>query len=455
MALKTKLFDGKLSKYQALIVGAWYLNLAGVLVLWATTSASLITSGELGSMLIAAGRLLGLLAAFFALTQFMLMGRIMWIERHFGLDHLASYHRFNGYVAIYSILIHIFLVVLGYSISSQTGFFSQYKEIIQTFPYVWLALIGAVLFMVVAVSSAFIVRRKLKFETWYYVHLITYAAITLAFFHQLAVGGSFIESGLARNYWYALYGFVAANLLFWRFGWPTLNLFRFGFKVDRVESETLTTTSVYIKGNHLLRWGAKPGQYALVRFLGKGFVFQEHPFSLSDIVKDNEMRLTVRNVGDYTSKIPNLKPGTRVLTSGPFGRFTSALAITDKRLFIAGGVGITPIRAMLAEAVNNRTPSILLYANRNPKDVVFAKELVALAGPYLKIKPVFSDAPAGYKGETGYINGAMIKRLVPDYAERDVYICGPQPMMDGIATDLTATDLPTEQLHFERFALHN
>jgi ferredoxin-NADP reductase len=49
----------------------------------------------------------------------------------------------------------------------------------------------------------------------------------------------------------------------------------------------------------------------------------------------------------------------------------------------------------------------------------------------------------------------MIKRLVPDYAGRDVYICGPQPMMDGIVTDLTATDLPTEQLHFERFALHN
>lgn len=453
--VKTKLFDGKITMYQALILSAWYINLGAVLVLWATTSATLITSGDLGSMVIAAGRLFGLLAAFFALTQFMLMGRAVWVERNFGLDHLASYHRFNGYVTIYSILIHIPVVVLGYSLSSMTGFFSQYKEIIQTFPYVWLALIGAILFIIVAVSSAYIVRRKLKFETWYYVHLITYAAIVLAFFHQIAVGGSFIESAWARNYWYALYGFVAANILIWRFGWPTLNLFRFGFKVSRVVPETPTTTSVYISGNRLLRWGARPGQYALVRFLGKGFIFQEHPFSLSDIVNDKEMRLTVRNVGDYTSKIPRLKPGTRVLTSGPFGRFTSEVAVTDKRLFIAGGVGITPVRAMIAEAVENKTPSILLYANRSPKDVVFAKELVALAGPYLKIKPVFSDAPAGYKGETGYVNGEMIKRLVPDFAERDIYICGPQPMMDGVVADLLTTSLPTEQLHFERFALHN
>lgn len=453
--IKTKLFDGKISAYQATLTGAWYTNLLIILYIWAATSVTLITDGGLGGLSLAFGRLFGLLAAYFALTQFLLMGRILWIERAFGLDHLASYHRLNGYMAIYSILIHAQLVVLGYALSSKTNFFSQYADVIKNYSYVAWALVASILFLMVVASSIYIVRRKLKFETWYYVHLIVYAAIILAFFHQLAVGGSFLELEWARDYWYVLYAFVGFNVLFWRFTWPTINLLRYGFKVSQVESETATTTSIYIAGRNLDKLGAKAGQYVLVRFLGKGFIFQEHPFSLSALPTEDTLRLTVKKVGDYTSVIPNLKVGTRVLISGPFGRFTSDIARTDKRLFIAGGVGITPIRTLLEEALDNGKGCILLYANRSQDDVIFMSEIATLKQRGLKLVPVFSSPSPGFDGETGYVDAARLERLVPDFAERDVYICGPQPMMDSIITDLRATSLPADQLHFERFALHN
>lgn len=453
--VKTKLFDGKITAHQAILTGAWYANLLLILYIWAATSADLITSGGVGGAVLAFGRLFGLLAAYFALTQFLLMGRILWIERAFGLDHLASFHRFNGYATITSILIHAQLVVLGYALSSQTGFLSQYAEIIRNYSYVAWALVGAILFLLVVVSSIYIVRRRLKFESWYFVHLLAYAAIVLAFFHQLAVGGSFQSQEWMRTYWYLLYAFVGFSVLFWRFGLSTINLLRFGFKVSRVEKETDTTTSIYITGKRLQRLPLKAGQYVLVRFLGKGFIDQEHPFSVSGLPNNNELRLTVKKIGDYTGLIPNLKVGTRVLLSGPFGRFTSEVAQTDKRLFIAGGVGITPIRTLIEEALEQGKDSVLLYANRSQDDVIFKDELGKLEQKGLKLVPVFSSPSKGYSGETGYVDGSMIVRLVPDFADRDIYICGPQPMMDGVVGDLLELGVNDDRLHFERFALIN
>ena len=212
---------------------------------------------------------------------------------------------------------------------------------------------------------------------------------------------------------------------------------------------------MYISGRHLDKWPAKPGQYVLVRFLSKRFIWQEHPFSMSAVPVDDTLRLTIRKLGDYTNLIPNLKVGSRVLVSGPFGRFTSDVALTDKRLFVAGGVGITPLGTLIRQAIADGKDCALLYGNRTLKDVIFKKELAELKLKGLKLYPVFSDAPKNYQGEAGYIDGARIARLVPDFVKRDVYVCGPQPMMDGVIADLRATKLPPEQLHFERFALHN
>ncbi|MDL2341566.1 MAG: ferredoxin reductase family protein [Patescibacteria group bacterium] len=451
----TKLFQGKITKAQAAVVGAWYLNLAFVLTVWATTSADLLSSGNAGNIVLAFGRLFGLFAATFALTQFLLMGRVAWIERPFGLDHLASYHRYNGYMAIGFILVHAPLVVLGYSLTAHVNYFTQYVQVLFHYNDVWKAAIAEVLFIAVVACSIYIVRKKLKFETWYYVHLLVYAAIVLAFSHQLAVGGSFQGHPLARLYWLAVYVFVAINVLFWRFSLPVINLLRFQFKVARVEPETASANSLYIGGKDLAKWPARPGQYVLVRFLSKRYIFQEHPFSMSAVPINDQFRLTVRSLGDYTSILPHVKPGTKVLVSGPYGRFTDEVAQTKKRLFIAGGVGITPLRTLLVAALAAQQDCVLVYGNRTLADVIFKDELAQLTKQGLKLVPVFSNAAQGFKGETGYIDGARIKRLVPDFAERDVYVCGPQVMMDSVITDLQATALPTNQLHYERFALHN
>lgn len=452
--MRVRLFDGPLTAGQQLILALWSALLAGVIGFWAVTSLELLLGG-VSSALVSAGRLFGLLATFFALTQFMLMGRIVWIERSFGLDRLAGYHRINGYLAITFIIIHPILLISGYAIASGQNYFAQYIQVITTYPYAWLALIAQILFIGVVISSIYIVRKRLKFESWYYVHLMVYAAIALVPFHSLALGGSFAGYPLASAYWFFLYAFVAVNLAVWRFGLPFFDFFKYGFTVSRVVAETPTTTSVYISGRNLDRWKVRPGQFVLVRFFAPGFWWQEHPFSVSMLPAGDEFRLTIKNVGDYTSNIGSLKPGQRVLVSGPFGRFTRAVARTDKRLFLAGGVGITPIRTLAEEAADTGVDAVLLYGNRDEDDTILRSEIDQLSERGLKTTYVYSGNGGKPKGESGYVDIKLIERLVSDYHERDIYLCGPPAMMEGLVKDLTRKGVQTDRLHYEHFSLHN
>ena len=441
MKPKVHLFDGRISLAQQLILLLWSGLLVAVVALWAFRGVQMLTSGDLGVAFIAIGGLLGLLATFFALTQFMLMGRIGWIERNFGLDRLASYHRINGYLAISLILAHSVFITISHTVSGQTDFVSAYLKILSDYPYAIWALVAEILFVTVVVSSIYIARRHLKFETWYFVHLMVYAAIVLASFHQFANGSSLIGSGFATAFWYGLYGFVALNLLIWRFGLPLYNFWRFDFTVSRVVRETPTVTSVYIKAKNLRRFKLKPGQFILVRIFAPKLWWQEHPFTVSWIPHGDELRISVRAVGDYTSELATLKPGAKVLVSGPFGRFTEDVAATDKRLFIAGGIGITPLRCLAEQADAKHTDARLLYANRTPDDVPLMSELDKL------------DLATDYIYDR--LDVKAIKKRVPDFLERDVYLCGPPPMMAGLIEQLTKAGLPPEQLHYERFALHS
>ncbi len=452
MHIKTKLFDGPVSVAQVLVIVLWLVVLVLIIVLWATTSLSLFGS-NISNSFIAAGRAFGLLAVFFALTQFMLMGRISWVEKPFGLDKLASFHRTNGYFAILCILIHPSFIAIGYALAAHTGFVTQYFQIVKTYPYVIWAFVGQLFFISVVATSIYIVRKHLKFESWYFVHLLTYSAIVLVFFHQVVNGGSFQGGVIARVGWYALYIFVALNIMIWRFSLPVFNLIRFGWIVSKVVPETDTTVSIYIDTKHLDRWKAKSGQFVLIRFFAPGLWWQEHPFSISRLPQENNFRITVRSVGDYTAKLLFLKPGVRVMVGGPYGRFTKNVARTSKRLFIAGGVGVTPIRTLAEEAIAENIDSIALLGYRNLEDSVLKSEMQTI--PNLKVTCIYSDPPADYKGETGRINMDAIKNLVPDFKTRDIFLCGPPPMMTGIINELYIDGFPPSQLHYERFALHN
>lgn len=430
---------------QKLIFGGWLALMAAVVGVW-----TLVPADGPGATLLSLGRLAGLLATYFALTQFMLMARILWIERVYGLDRLARFHRFNGYATIILLILHPILIIGSHAAELDLSFFQADIWVITHHDDIIKAYIGLILFIVVVASSIYIVRKKLRYEAWYFVHLSVYAAIILAAGHQFSDGETFLVSPAARVFWYALYAFVALNVIGYRIVLPAVDYFRYRFTVSRVERESPSVASVYIKARDVGRMTVKPGQFVFVRFLARGFWWQEHPYTVSLIPKDGELRISVRDSGDFSHAVPGLTPGTRVSVSGPFGRFTSDVAVKEKRLLVAGGIGVTPLRALFEAAAANGTPTLLVWANKSAADVPLRAEIDELSAGnrHLSVRYVFSDGPDGRRVDTDYLVGT-----VPDIRERDIYVCGPPAMQQAIVDGLLAAGIDGSQIHYESFAL--
>lgn len=435
------------------------LNTALILGYWWQGSGSTLLAGGY-EFLIAIGRLAGLSAAWAVLLQFVFMGRTPWLERVFGLDKLARIHHVSGKWGFLLLALHPFLLTVGYAGLSDTSLSAQFLTFFRDYQYVWLAVIGLILFVLVVGMSLTIVRSKLRYESWYFVHLLVYGAMGTSFWHQIAVGPDLLASQLFYWYWISLYAVVLSAHIVFRFARPLYLAHKHQFKVDRIVRENYNTVSVYISARRLAEFDIHPGQFMILRFLDKKRWWQAHPFSLSRLPPaisagrdGQQLRITVKELGDFTRGVGELQTGTTILIDGPYGVFTEWVSVSPKALFIAGGIGITPVRSLMEQMLAAGKSVMLLYANKTKADIVFGQELGLLEERYNgTVVDVLSDELA-WTGEKGFIDAEKIQRLVPDVIERDVYVCGPPPMMAAVLTVLEKIGVPTGQIHYEKFEL--
>ncbi len=387
------------------------------------------------------------------MLQFFFMGRMPWLERVFGLDALSRIHRANGKRAFWFLVAHPILIIAGYSLNTGLSFWGQYLELFTQFPHIRLATLGSVLFLIVYGTSVYTVVLRLKYESWYFVHLTAYLAVFASFWHQFSLGTDLLDNRIFYGYWVALYIAVFASHLVFRFLRPWYLYQRHQFRVARLERESPEAVSVYISGKNLDRFPVQPGQFMIFRFLTRGLWWQAHPFSLSMVPNGRELRITVKELGDFTKIVRNLAIGAKVLIDGPYGVFTDLFSVSSRVLLIAGGIGITPIRSLAEQMLAKGKDVAVLYANKTTDGIVFKKELEALKERYpARIIHVISEQP-DYAGERGRIDQEKIVRLVPDVASREVYLCGPPPMMDSLIGILRGLGLAPERIHYEKFEL--
>ncbi len=437
---------------KATIYGFFGVHVCVVLFFWWSGSHALIGNGVDGTLL-AFGRLFGILAVVFVLLQFMLMGRAPWIEKVFGLDKLSQFHHWNGYAVLTCILIHPTLVLISYAMTAQVSLLKQELDFAFTYDDMLKAQIAVGLFVFVVFSSIYVARKHLKYEWWYGIHLLTYIAVLFAFGHQLTYGGDFAVNTLFVYYWYFIYTFVFGHTLIFRFGRIVFNFVRFQFRIDHMEKESGDAISVYITGRNLMNFQVKPGQFLIFRFLNKTYWWQHHPFSASYIPKNNMLRITVKNSGDFTGDISSIKKGTPVLIDGPYGTFTVLPTEKKMYLFIAGGIGITPIRSLIEQLAPHNNV-VLLYSSKLSNEFTLQKEIDLLSKQFaFPVTYIVTQEPT-YKGEIGRIDEAKIKRLVPDVKKREIYICGPVPMMEGLKQVLLSVGVDQTSIHYEKFSLH-
>ncbi len=429
------------------------------LVLLAAANAAIVVSlwgpggvrdiHDTASLLTGLGRVAGLLGAYLVLVQLLLLARLPVLDRLVGFDRLVVWHRAGGFACLALLGAHAVLITAGYTIGDRISLADEISRLVTGYPGVITALAGLALLGAVAVTSAVIVRRRLRYETWYFVHLYAYLGVALAFSHQLATGSDFVGEPAARAYWYGLYAFTLGALLVFRLGVPLARTLRHRLRVARVVEEAPGFVSIEIEGVRLERLRARTGQFFTWRFLTRDRWWEAHPFSLSAAPDGRRLRITVKGVGDYTEALRAIPAGTPVIAEGPFGSFTTATRRRPRVALIAGGVGITPIRALLEDMPGGPGDIAVVYRALREDHVILRAELDELAGRRgADIHYVVGDHRDG-----DFLSSEHLLQLVPDIAARDVYVCGPPAMTEATRASLGRSGVPRRHIFTERFAL--
>ncbi|MCQ8187662.1 ferric reductase-like transmembrane domain-containing protein [Streptomyces sp. RCU064] len=416
---------------------------AAVLALWWSDTPSVV--GAAG-WLTGAGRITGLLAGYACAILLLLMARVPLLDRAIGTDRLARWHAMGGRYVISLACAHVLLIIWGYALESRTGVVDQTTTLVLHYPDLLKGTIGFSLFLVTAIVSVRAVRRRIPYETWHLLHFGTYLAVFLAFWHQLSDGADFTGNRPAQLAWYTLYIAVAALLAWYRFAVPVRRALRHRLYVAEVRPEAPGVVSVYLSGSRLAELRAEPGQFFRWRFLTRGMWWAANPYSLSAAPHPEYLRITVKASGGHSAALAHLRPGTRVLAEGPYGAFTARRRRTRKTLLLGGGVGITPLRTLF-ETLPGEV--VLVYRARRPEDLALRGELDALAAARGAAVHYVVDEPAAYSSP---LTAEALRGLVPDLAERDVYLCGPPGMTEAALCALREAGVPRRRVHHESFA---
>ena len=402
-------------------------------------------AGFASNALIVIGRLAGIYGALFMAFQLLLVARLPWLDRRIGMDRLTNWHRWTGFGILWTLLTHVVFISFGYADGTDVGPIGEIVDLAQTTEGVLRAIVALGIIIVVGAVSGRYARRRLAYETWHFIHLYTYVAVVLAFTHQVAVGTTFTSSSAATTYWYALWSVALGAVFLGRLVLPLWRNLRHQLRVSAVVHEADNVVSIYMTGRDLDRMPAQAGQFFLWRFLTRDRWWQANPFSLSAAPDGRTLRLTAKTAGDGTAALRHVKVGTRVFAEGPYGAFTTLHRTKPEALLIAGGVGVTPIRALLEDLEGH---AVVIYRVATERDAVLYDELRQLALAkgaelHLVTGPAVPDKLAPRE----------LARLVPDIGDRDVFLCGPPPMMNAVLRTLGDLGVPKPQIHFERFSL--
>jgi predicted ferric reductase len=375
-----------------------------------------------------------------------LVARLPQLERTLGQDRLVRAHRKIGPWAVLLITAHVVLITMGYAASSSTGAMHQFWVFMTTYPDMLAAAAGFALLIMSAITSIRYARSKLRYETWWTVHLYFYLALALSFAHQIVTGVAFVGHPLARGFWITIWAATAGTVLVFRFGLPIWRNVRHRLKVSSVVEEAPGIYSVTCVGHNLSDLAVSGGQFFQWRFMTKGMIWHAHPYSISALPQPPYIRLTVKGVGDQSSAVADLRPGTRVMVEGPYGAFTSHVRRTNHVVLVGAGVGITPLRALLEELPVSVSATVIVRASTS-ESIPHRNELRALA---TGSKRTYHEV-IGSRHQVDLTPRAL-KRAVPGLRNADLYVCGPPEFTNLITASATGAKVPSDQIHIEEFA---
>ncbi|HYZ53416.1 MAG TPA: ferredoxin reductase family protein [Streptosporangiaceae bacterium] len=428
----------------ALLVAGGGLGATTALAITAETASQLTAAGGPVTF---AGNVTGMVGTYLALMMVLLVSRIPFMERVLGQDGLLRWHRRLAPWPISLLAAHAVAITVGYAQAARTGLWHQVDTLIMSYPDILAATVGLALMCLAGVVSIRAIRRRVRREVWWTVHLYLYLALAISFAHVIVLGPSFVGHPLTQVVWSVAWAGTAGLVLAYRVGLPVLRSFRHRLRVAEVRPEGPGVVSVVCQGRRLDRLPVSGGQFFCWRFLTRDMWWQAHPYSLSALPQPPYLRLTVKGVGDHSAALARLEPGTWVAVEGPYGTFTRHAQRRPRALLVAAGIGVTAIRALLEDLPRGSRPVVLLRVTRR-EDLVLGTEIADL----VKRRGGKLHELTGTR-EQAAIDERSLPRIVPDFSQRDIYVCGPEGFVTEVVKVAKSLGVPGEAIHHEAFAI--
>lgn len=357
--------------------------------------------------------------------------------------YLLKIHDWLGKYGTLLIFLHPIFITISYGESWLYSFMPSISNEYEF--YVMLGRAAFYILIVIWLASA-ILRSKLKYRPWKYIHFISYLILPLALIHIPQTGSSYATDVITRLYfWIIVIGFIIFTLTRLRSAlgldkqkYQIIEHMRINDRVYQIQLKPLQNSS----------WIApKPGQYIYIR---NGLFSEEHPFSVLYYQPSNGiMTIAYKVYGRFTKRLANTVIGKKITISGPFGDFTSDIS-SKPVVYIAGGIGVTPFVSRIVNESDQRE-QWLFYANHSPKDSILLNELSkSLGNKLINLYSVIDGVTVDHNQRGQVFNHKLISSINNPGAY-NYYMCGPDPLMDIMQAELYALGVSKSSIHRESF----
>ncbi len=401
------------------------------------------------------GRTFALMGFVIIAMQFALSSRAKWMERPYGLDMVYGFHKRMAILGGALLVLHPILLISG----EATIRLLIAPDVRWN---IWLARAALAFLLLHIFLSVFRSGLGIGFERWRFVHNIFAVSILAAgFVHGMVTSSVSLRLTPLRGLWLALAGAAVLFYGYRKIFMPVMlrrGLWRLA-DIHRETHDVWTLTFRPPMGRK--RFAFLPGQFQFITLRrGEGLPREEHPFSISSSpAKENMVSSSIKESGDFTRLIGKTRVGDTASIEGPFGRFSYLLHPEDREIvFIAGGIGITPLMGMLRHMRDTRHEHsvLLLYANRSERDIAFRGELSKMEAsriPRLRVVHILEYPGPEWNGARGRIDRRILERYAGRSPAQAFYVCGPPPMMDAATRLLRGMGVPENRIRMEVFHL--
>lgn len=384
--------------------------------------------------------------------QFVLTARFRRATAPFGTDIIYYFHRWAAIGGVALLGVHYLVLRVSFASTLEPA------NPLSAPWHMTAGRVSLVLFMVVIVTSLW--RKKLgtNYDRWRVWHgMMAVIAVVMAIMHIQGVG-HYTHAAWKSTVWIAYSGVWLMVLGYIRVVKP-LRLLSHPYRVTDVRQETATAWTVTVAAEKPPRLSFRPGQFAWLTLGSSPFRAKEHPFSFSGSAEDPEsLRFTIKELGDFTRTIKDVKPGLVAYVDGPHGVFTTDFhPRATGFVMVAGGVGVAPMMSMLRTLADrgDRRPVYLIYGNARLEGALFQDELEMLKGRLpLTLAHVVEQPTPEWQGEVGYVTENVLRRILPPVLAGHVcFLCGPKVMTDSVQASLRKRGVPLRRIHFELFEM--